>query len=88
MVKWTPFLALLVDLKDVVYTSNPIKLLHRRMREVIKTRRAFRLAQVRLNVLLLAGSNTRNHWVCPSQCCLQAGVQLAIFCSFTDEAII
>ena len=84
--EWTPFLALPVEARKVVYTTNPIEGLHRRLRKVIKTRGAFPSDQALLKVLFLAVQDAKNHWGRPTKYWSQARVQLAIFCGFTEEA--
>ena len=83
--EWTPFLNLPQEARKIIYTTNAIEGLHRRLRKVIKTRGAFPSDDSLLKVLFLAIKEAKRSWGFPSPHWSQARLQLAIHFNLLEE---
>ncbi len=83
--EWTPFLDLPQEARRIIYTTNAIEGLHRRLRKVIKTRGAFPSDDSLLKVLFLAIKEAKRSWGSPSPHWSQARLQLAIHFNLMEE---
>jgi len=83
--EWTPFLNLPQEARRIIYTTNAIESLHRRLRKVLKTRGAFPSDDALLRALYLAVQDSTQSWGRPSRGWAQARVQLAIHFDLIEE---
>jgi len=83
--EWTPFLDLPQEARKIIYTTNAIEGLHRRLRKVIKTRGAFPSDDSLLKVLFLAIKEAKRTWGAPSPNWSKARLQLAIHFDLIEE---
>ena len=83
--EWTPFLDLPQEARKIIYTTNAIEGLHRRLRKVIKTRGAFPSDDSLLKVLFLAIKEAKRTWGSPSPNWSKARLQLAIHFNLLEE---
>jgi len=60
--EWTPFLAFPQEIRRIIYTTNAIEALHRKLRKVLKTRGHLPSDDAALKLLFLAVRNAETTW--------------------------
>lgn len=62
----TPFFGYLADIRKAIYTTNSVEALHRSLRKIIKTRKAFPNEESVLKLLFLGTRQASRKWTMPA----------------------